>query len=118
MVRIFTPTRTPLLLPGAALLEAEAGLSCSPLDHLAVHLRPPLTSLLDLVGLSPRTYHLYRRQGRPITPEVSARLSHLTRVTEAAEAYFHEGSGSGPPASPSATAPPLRSPSCPVGLST
>lgn len=95
------PHSTPPPRRGPARTELRPGSPAAPLDHLAVHLRLPLTSLLDLVGLSPRTYNLYRRQGRPITLEVSARLSHLTRVTEAAEAYFHEclprTSGSSPP---------------------
>ena len=100
MTQTFTPTRTPPALPGASLLGLKAttlldlgdavhdGFDPVTLERLANHLGLSLGDTLDLIGLSPSTYHSHRRQTRPIKPEVSASLYHLARVTEAAEHYF------------------------------
>jgi putative toxin-antitoxin system antitoxin component (TIGR02293 family) len=102
MTPTFIPTRTPPPLPGASLLGLSAttlldlgdavhdGFHPDTLDRLAAHLGLSLGHTLDLLGLSPSTYHVHRRQDRPLKPEVSAKLYHLAQVTEAAEAYFGE----------------------------
>lgn len=100
MTQTFTPTRQPPTLPGTSLLGLKAttlvdlgdavheGFDPETLERLTEHLGLTLGEALDLIGLSPSTYHSYRRQNRPMKSEVSASLYHLARVTEAAEQYF------------------------------
>ncbi|MBZ9715709.1 MULTISPECIES: type II RES/Xre toxin-antitoxin system antitoxin [Deinococcus] len=100
MTQTFTPTRTPPVLPGTALLglkattlldlgeAVHAGLSPATVERLGTHLGLSLAETLSLLKLSSSTYHRYRRTGRALSADVSTHLYHLARVTEAAERYF------------------------------
>lgn len=100
MTQIFTPTRPVPPLPGTSLLRLKAttllelgdavqtGFQPTVLEAFGKHLGLNLGEALGLLGLSESTYHSYRREKRPIKPDISVSLYQPARVTEAAEAYF------------------------------
>jgi len=100
MTQMFTPTRPVPPLPGTSLLRLKAttllelgdavqtGFQPTVLEAFGKHLGLNLGEALGLLGLSESTYHSYRREKRPMKPDISASLYQLARVTEAAEAYF------------------------------
>ncbi|GGK39127.1 antitoxin [Deinococcus malanensis] len=68
----------------------DQGFTVSCAERVIHHLGLPLNAALKIMGVSPTTFHSYRREERLLRPETSRALYELASLAETAEAYFEE----------------------------
>lgn len=101
----FTPTRQPVPLPGARVLGLDCddefqmakrihdGFSTATVSRLAKGLGVPDSSVLVYADIPESTFRLRKRQGKPLSADVSGRVYRLAKVFATADGFFEGNQG-------------------------